>query len=799
MRMFSRLAPLRSLVVVGAALLAPTAGASQGPADANESGPSWPIEVVLDERLVVIYQPQPETFEGNLLAGRFALSAQPEDGSGEPIFGTAWFEARVDTNRDERTATVRDIEIIRLHFPDITSEQASEGAALLTGWLAGQELQTSMDELLTSLEVAERRNLAVEGLKMDPPEIHYRDRPAVLVVIDGEPILERINDDGVMAVVNSAYAILFDPGQTRYYLFAGEDLWYGSSAVKGPWEFTDVVPARIKGIIPPMDDEIREQLATAPESMTQDPGSPPEIVVVTAPSELIATVGPAQFTPISDTELMFVGNTESDLLFHTPTQDFYVLLSGRWFRSKELAGPWDWVSSEDLPETFQAIPTDSDMGSIRAHVAGTEEAADAVLDAQIPQTAAIRLDDQSLEVEYDGEPQWEAIEGTSLQYAVNTATPVILATQRYYAVSDGVWYTAGQPAGPWRVATAVPEEIYSIPPSSPMYHVTYVEIYQSTPEYVYVGYTPGYTGTYVHNTTVVYGTGWYYPPWWGAYYYPRYTTWGWHMRWNPWTGWNVGFTWSNGWFTFGIGYSPWRPWCCYGGWWGPRPIVPYPYYASRRAAYRAGYRAGFRAGYRAGHANIYNSPRVANRRATPAQLDRARPAVPANRPQARPSTRPNNVLADRDGNIHRRSDQGWQNRNPGGGWSPPTAQPSRPQVRPSQPGARPGQPTTRPTQPQTRPSQPVRPSQPQARPVQPRPSQPQARPVQPQTRQQELTRSQQQRARGATRSQQFQQSRPAGRPSGGVPRRRGGEDAPLEAASWLLAVAWAPGRRRPWG
>jgi len=781
---------LLTLLLLCFLTLPPSPGVGQAPAgsEASEEGPSWPVEVTFGDYLVVLYQPQPESFEGNLLEGRFVLSAEEAGGGSEPLFGTAWFEARVDTDRDERRVTIRDIQVVRVHFPDIEPEEASRAAATLTDWMAGQELETSLDEFLTTIDLAERRNLAVDGLNMDPPEIHYRNEPAVLVLIDGDPILERIGSSDVMAVVNTAYAVLFDMGQSRYYLFAGEDLWYEAREVTGPWDFTRTVPAAIRDLIPPPDDEARAQLQVAPESLPREPGDPPEVMVATVPSELIATVGEAQFTPISDTELMFVGNTDSDLLFHTPTREYYVLLSGRWFRSRDLAGPWRWVASDDLPETFQAIPADSQMGSIRAHVAGTEEAQDAVLDAQIPQTAAIRRDDKSLEVQYDGDPQWEDIPETSLQYAPNTQTPVIAADARYYAVSDGVWYVATQATGPWMVATAVPEEIYRIPPSSPVYHVTYVEIYQTTPEYVYVGYTPGYTGTYVYNTTVVYGTGWYYPPWWGSYYYPRYSTWGWHMRWNPWTGWSMGFTWTNGWFTFGIGHSPWRPWCCYGGWWGPRPFHP-AYYASRRAAYHAGYRSGFYAGYRAGQANLYNAPRVANRRATPAQLDRTRPTPPASRPQARPSTRPNNVLADRDGNIHRRTDRGWEQKSPGGSWGPPIqTRPSQPQARPSQPQARPSQPQARPTQPRTRPSQPqARPSQPQVRPNQPQ--------VRPRTREQELNLSQQQRNRGTARSQQFRQSRP---PSSARPpvRRRGGEDAPPSDGTWILAATVAPIWRR---
>ena len=116
--------------------------------------------------------------------------------------------------------------------------------------------------------------------------------------------------------------------------------------------------------------------------------------------------------------------------------------------------------------------------------------------------------------------------------------------------------------GSWRVATSVPDEIYTIPPESPIYHVTFVRVYGSTPEVVYVGYTPGYTTTYVYHSTIVYGTGYWYPYWYGRYYYPRPATWGFHVRWNPWTGFRFGFSYSHGSFRFTIGGGGWYR----GGW-----------------------------------------------------------------------------------------------------------------------------------------------------------------------------------------------------------------------------------------
>jgi hypothetical protein len=188
------------------------------------------------------------------------------------------------------------------------------------------------------------------------------------------------------------------------------------------------------------------------------------------------------------------------------------------------------VAVQDLPEEFKKIPEDSEMGSVLYAVPGTDVAREAVMDAQIPQTAVIGRKKASLTVEYDGKPEFEKIEGTQMQWAANTATPVIRVKNNFYAVDEAVWFVSNSAEGPWVIATSVPDEIYTIPPASPVYNVTFVRIYGVTDELVYVGYTPGYTNTYVYNTTIVYGTGYYWPGWYGRYYYPRYSTWGFHVR-----------------------------------------------------------------------------------------------------------------------------------------------------------------------------------------------------------------------------------------------------------------------------
>jgi hypothetical protein len=93
-----------------------------------------------------------------------------------------------------------------------------------------------------------------------------------------------------------------------------------------------------------------------------------------------------------------------------------------------------------------------------------------------------------LEVVYDGEPKFEKIEDTEVAYAINAGSQVLKIKGKYYACEQAVWYVSDSPKGPWQVSDTRPEEVDTIPPSSPAYNNKYVYVYDSTPEVVYVGY-----------------------------------------------------------------------------------------------------------------------------------------------------------------------------------------------------------------------------------------------------------------------------------------------------------------------
>jgi hypothetical protein len=631
----------------------------------------WPREIITPEGVVVMYQPQPEKMEGNQLEGRAAVAVELK-GSTEPVYGVIWFEARLETDRAARTATIADVSVTNVRFPEADEQKSNKLAALLEEEIPKWQIPISLDRLLATLELAEKRVEAAEKINTDPPKILFVSEPAVLVTLDGEPRLKKEEGSELMRVINTPFTILFAPAEKTYYLCADVDAWYVATDLQGDWALAEKVPSEVAARAPkPEPDEEDKGV----EEDEEEPGPPPKIIVATEPTELISIKGEPEYTPISGTDLLYMSNTDSDVLLHVKNQYHYVLLAGRWYASAKLEGPWRYVPGEDLSPDFAAIPEDSEMGTVLYAVPGTDVAKDAVMDAQIPQTAAIDPNKATLSVEYDGEPKFEAISGTEMTYAANTATPVIRAEGGYYACDDAVWFVADSAAGPWRVATSVPSAIYTIPSDSPVYNVTFVRIYDATPEVVYVGYTPGYTYTYVYHTTIVYGTGYYWPAWYGTYYYPRPATWGFHVRWNPWRGWGFGFSYGAGPFRFGIGFGGWHR----GGWWGPGRHRGY------RRGYRHGYRrgrnAGYRAGYRSGSRNASRNNLYSNK------SNQARTAAPsktgANRSQARTaSKRANNVYADKNGNVHRKTDQGWQQRT-SKGWQSEKAKPSQGQ-KPSQ-------------------------------------------------------------------------------------------------------------------
>ncbi|MEN6486675.1 MAG: hypothetical protein ABFD98_17505 [Syntrophobacteraceae bacterium] len=687
---------------------------------------TWPKRFVSPEATVVLYQPQLETFKEDMLTVRSAVSVQKK-GEKQPVFGVVWFSARVETDRDTRMATIDGVKTTNVKFADAKPGQEESLRAFLENEVKDWQYTLSLDRIVAAMDKVEEAMKGDLGLNTDPPRILFVTHPAVLVPLDGDPKLLPIPNSKLMRVANTAFLMIYDSADMSYYLRGGEE-WLSATELKGPWKVAGKVPTELDALWKEIEKETsgKETRQVGPKKVESVEGKMPQIIVNTEPTELLATDGEPQYTPIHGTDLLYLSNTDSNVFLYSKTQEYIVLISGRWFKSKSLAeGPWTYVASKDLPPDFAKIPEGSVKGFVLVNIAGTLQAQEAVNEMYIPQTAAIDRKKATTTVSYDGDPKWESIPNTDLKYAVNTRQTVFKEETKYYAVEEGVWYEATSPNGPWKASVAPPQRVQDIPPSNPHYNAKYVKVYDYTDDTAYVGYTPGYTGSYVQNGTVVYGTGYRYagyatpttyvayPATYGysAVYDPYAATWGYQPAYyNPYawlgaaitTAAVVGLTWA-AWDNIWHHHHHYDRWYYGGGFWG---VDGYRYrhvsYHHNTYVYknwrpgRPGYRPpvwdrpgrpGWDRPGRPAHLptgrpddrpgwgaperpNLYNRPwnrdKVAQRP--------ARPGLGTGETRSsRPEVRQNNVFADKDGNVYRKTNKGWQQRE-GGKWAPATSQ-----------------------------------------------------------------------------------------------------------------------------
>jgi len=460
----------------------------------------WPRLFESGKDKVIVHQPQLDAWHDRaLLKGRAAITVELS-GDAQEYYGVIHLQSATEVDKGTRTVLLNGIEISEITFPNLDGDLAVKSRKAVRSALPeGKQLELSLDRIIAGLEQTEQRTSAV-NVSFDPPPIFYSEEPAFLVIFMGEPQFEMVDDvPGLMFAVNTNWDLLMDVASSRYYLLNADHWLVTEDVVKGPWRNTKKLPKSFDKL--PKNDDWKVVRAAVPGRAVVNPPKP---FVSLKPAEMIVTEGKPSFSPVSGTRLMYVSNTDSDVFLHAKSGEYYFLSSGRWFRSGSLDGPWE-AASTDLPAEFTSIPGNHPKSHVLSSVPGTSEAEAAVLLASVPQKATVNRKDLKTTVVYEGDPQFVVIEGTSspLYYAINSPNDVFKVNSRYYTVINGVWFEAGTTKGPWIVCDAVPSVIYSIPATHPKHNVTYVRIYDSTPNTVVVGYTSGYSGSYVAATGVL--------------------------------------------------------------------------------------------------------------------------------------------------------------------------------------------------------------------------------------------------------------------------------------------------------
>jgi hypothetical protein len=653
-----------------------TAPATKTPGKQQETTPiAWPREIQHAKGKLVVYQPQiDEWTDYKIVKARSAAAFLPK-GATNPQLGIIEMQARTEVDFESRLVKLTRLQITGANFPGAAKEKNAEALTELKAMVNSDSLRSiDLDRMLVSLE---RGGVRSVELKNDPPKIFFSKKPAVLVIFDGKPILSPIKDSELKFIVNTNWDVFYHEKSKTNYL-RNNKTWLQSQNLYGPYTPTEKLPDSFKKL--PINDNWKDVLLANPPQKLK-PEDMPVIFVSEEPAELIQTKGEPDLKPIPQTNLVWVSNTESDLIFNPKDENYYYLVSGRWFKTKSLdKGPWVFTSPS-LPEDFKKIPADHAIGPIRASIPGTREAEEAVIQASIPQSAKInKKTAKAPEIQYaGGKPEFTEIKSTTVKRAVNTEHDVLQVKDEYYLCYEGVWFVSKSPTGPWVVAEKIPVEIYKIPPSDPAHNVTYVTIQEddTTDEWVTAAVAAGYFGTMIASDCVYWGTGWYYPPYVGyggyyPYYYPYYPSYGASAWYNPYSGTFGRSGWAYGPYGgvgYGARYNPRTGTYARGG-------AAYGPYGARGYAEAYNPRTGTSARTRQG-SNYYSSwGSTAVRRGDEWVKTGHYRGQEGGGMRYRTSDgnsgfvgrQGDDLYAGRDGNVYRRTDSGWQNWN-NGSWN----------------------------------------------------------------------------------------------------------------------------------
>jgi len=512
--------------------VAPAGASAQG----SEDQP-WPRFYGLPSGgSILVYQPQISSWDQQKQMVAFAaVSYRTAAGADKPALGTIKLEVGTSVSVGDRLVNFQPLKITEANFSTLSKEQVQEITTEIDKAIPDSERVIGLDRVLANLDKSGIVPRNVEGIKADPPTIFFSKTPAVIVNFDGEPIWSPIKENDLKYAVNTNWD-LFQHTPTSTYYLRNDASWLKATDVKGPWTAAGTLPASFKKL--PAEENWKDVKANLPGKSAS---SVPKVFVTFTPGELIELTGAPTYVAVGKTNLQWVSNTESDVFRLGKTGTVFYLVAGRWFSAPDFTGPWTFASTS-LPPEFKQIPLEHSRSRVLASVPGTDQAAEAVLLAQIPQTARVKKKEMKApDVAFQGDPQFQPIEQTTVQRAVNTDKDIFKIGEQYYMCYQGVWFVSSSASGPWEVASSVPEAIYKIPVSSPSYHVTYVTVEDNDDEWVTFAAAAGYTGMMVAWGCAVWGTGWYYPPYWGyggfyPYYYPHFPTYGYSAWYNPWTG-----------------------------------------------------------------------------------------------------------------------------------------------------------------------------------------------------------------------------------------------------------------------
>ena len=173
----------------------------------------WPQELTGREgAAVVLYQPQVETWKAyRLLRARMAVAFRRMEAS-SPVLGAVVLEGDTATSSDTGQVRISGIRIVEGRFPALSPADSDRLLDALRARMTKEDVIVSLERITAYLERAETA-LSPAPLKPDPPRILMSTRPAVLVLLEGPPVLAPVPGTDLSYTLNTNWDLLRD-GET---------------------------------------------------------------------------------------------------------------------------------------------------------------------------------------------------------------------------------------------------------------------------------------------------------------------------------------------------------------------------------------------------------------------------------------------------------------------------------------------------------------------------------------------------------------------------------------------------------
>src|SRR5207249_5107004 len=252
----------------------------------------WPRQLTSGDHTFSVFEPQSGRSDQGSLSGRAAVVVESLVAP-EPQYGVITFTARTEVDKEPRMVTLEDVTIAKADFPTAPDGGAVYLSALRQA-LSGQPLTMALDRLQAQLELERMEDPGrIVQVKNDAPRIIVSEGPALLVRIDGQPVLRQVASTGLLRVINTRVLLLLDRSADQYYLWL-MNRWLAAPKLDGPWGPPTNPPASLQTAketaVQSKEVDLLDNPAPALKQLLQA-GAIPTIYVSSVPAELIVLQG----------------------------------------------------------------------------------------------------------------------------------------------------------------------------------------------------------------------------------------------------------------------------------------------------------------------------------------------------------------------------------------------------------------------------------------------------------------------------------------------------------------------------